>query len=45
MIISSKNIPGIEVGQLGVELEEILGSLLMKDVPSSHVDGERGRVC
>ena len=30
---------------MGVELEETLGSLLMKDVPSSQVEGERGRVC
>ena len=42
--MSSMNIPGIRVEYLGEELQEILGSLLMRVVPSSQVEGERGRV-
>ena len=40
------NIPDIKVVYLGVgvELVETLGSLLMRVVPSSQVEGERGRI-
>ena len=39
------NIPDVEVEYLDVELGEILGSLLMRVVPPSQVERERGRVC
>ena len=38
------NIPDIKVVYLGVELVETLGSLLMRVIPSSQVEGERGRI-
>ena len=39
------NIPDVKIVYLDIELVETLGSLLMRVVPSSQVEGERGRIC
>ena len=45
MRITNKNIPCNKVGYLSIQVEKILGSHLLRDVPSCHGVKERGRDC